>query len=71
MKPLFSWRRARLPLLAIALACTALLIPRLSSSVNAFPEFASQSPERWVNTAPISAASLRGKVVLVEIWTSI
>ena len=32
------------------------------------PDFSSLSPERWVNGAPTSLASLRGSVVLIEAW---
>ena len=27
------------------------------------------SGERWINTGPLTIASLRGRVVLVEFWT--
>ena len=35
------------------------------------PEFTAQSPEHWVNSRPLKKADLKGKVVLLEIWTSI
>ena len=35
------------------------------------PEFTSTSPQLWVNSKPLKRADLRGKVVLLEIWTSI
>jgi hypothetical protein len=34
----------------------------------AAPEFPSHDPARWVGGAPVSMASLRGQVVLVEVW---
>ena len=35
------------------------------------PEFTATSPDLWVNSPPLRKADLRGKVVLLEIWTSI
>ena len=32
---------------------------------NRLPAF---KPERWVNSAPLTAEALRGKVVLVDFW---
>ncbi len=33
------------------------------------PEFPSAAQRDWFNSAPIRMASLRGEVVLLEIWT--
>lgn len=35
------------------------------------PEFRNQSPSHWINSKPLKRADLKGKVVLIEIWTSI
>ena len=35
------------------------------------PEFTSTAPERWINSEPLKRAGLRGKVVLLEVWTSV
>lgn len=35
------------------------------------PEFQNQSPSHWINSRPLKRAELKGKVVLIEIWTSI
>ncbi|MBF0278068.1 MAG: hypothetical protein HQM13_09765 [SAR324 cluster bacterium] len=35
------------------------------------PEFTQTSPEMWVNSAPLSKSDLSGKVVLIEVWTSV
>ena len=35
------------------------------------PEFTSKSPSLWLNSKPLTRAELKGKVVLLEIWTSI
>lgn len=33
------------------------------------PEFPQRSTEEWINSPPISLASLQGKVVLMDFWT--
>jgi thiol-disulfide isomerase/thioredoxin len=33
------------------------------------PELPHQAPADWINSAPLTLASLRGSVVLVEFWT--
>lgn len=33
------------------------------------PEFTHREAAAWINTAPLTLAALRGKVVLVEFWT--
>lgn len=33
------------------------------------PEFPPRSAEGWINSSPITLASLRGKVVLIDFWT--
>ena len=35
------------------------------------PEFTSASPAFWLNSKPLTRAELKGKVLLLEIWTSI
>ena len=34
------------------------------------PEFTSHEPHDWINSAPLTLADLKGKVVLIEIWTT-
>ena len=34
------------------------------------PEFTNQSPQAWINSKPLSRSALKGKVVLIEVWTS-
>ena len=43
----------------------------LSVQAKTMPEFTQSSPEMWINSAPLKKADLRGKVVLIEVWTSI
>ena len=38
------------------------------SAASKAPEFPSQDPSRWVGT-PVRLADLRGRVVLLDVWT--
>jgi len=33
------------------------------------PEFPTPGPEGWINASPLRMSDLRGKVVLLDIWT--
>jgi hypothetical protein len=62
--------------LAVLLALLLVTAPAVraqfwSSPRQPLPEFANQSPAVWVNSKPLSKAELAGKVVLIEIWTSV
>src|SRR6187397_572430 len=46
-------------ILAVTIAACAL------SAVTGLPKF---NVERWVNSAPLTADALRGKVVLIDVW---
>ena len=35
------------------------------------PEFPPNQASDWLNTQPLSKKSLAGKVVLIEVWTSV
>ena len=35
------------------------------------PEFTTTSQSLWVNSKPLKKAQLKGKVLLLEVWTSI
>ena len=41
------------------------------SAGGAMPEFTATSKELWVNSKPLKRADLKGKVLLLEVWTSI
>ncbi len=43
----------------------------LSIQAKTMPEFTQHSPNMWINSEPLKKADLLGKVVLIEIWTSI
>jgi hypothetical protein len=33
------------------------------------PEFPTQDPASWINSAPLTMKGLRGRVVLLDVWT--
>lgn len=35
------------------------------------PEFTTTSEKLWINSKPLKKADLKGKVLLLEVWTSI
>jgi hypothetical protein len=35
------------------------------------PEFTVRSSEHWINSEPLQKSDLKGKIVFIEIWTSI
>lgn len=39
------------------------------SKVGPAPEFPLRSAEQWINSAPLTLASLKGSVVLIDFWT--
>ncbi len=48
----------------LAIACAG----ARASSLAPAPEFPSADPQRWIGT-PVTLASLRGQVVLLDVWT--
>lgn len=65
-----KWRIG-LVLLALAGLFGTVPLPGSSRDSTEMPEFTRKGPEAWFNSAPLSRADLKGKVVLLEIWTSI
>ena len=74
-----SARNIRTFLLALVLAASAWLF--LTSPLQAqssvaveprpLPDFPASNPGDWINSKPLSLAGLRGKVVLIDIWTTV
>src|SRR6202048_432300 len=56
----------RIALMALT-ACAAVGCAR-GASPGAAPEFSHRAAADWINSAPLTLAGLRGKVVLVEFW---
>lgn len=52
---------------AIALVTLA-AAPLVIAAPSMPPEFTHSRPDDWINSAPLTLAALRGKVVLVEFW---
>jgi thiol-disulfide isomerase/thioredoxin len=61
-------RRLVLAVLSIAAAAGLSAWAREPTAVRPAPEFPTLSRDRWVGD-PVSLASLRGKVVLLDVWT--
>ena len=80
--PLFhgiSWaspaRSLRLAILTLALLVLGTALswsqdPLIDRGFKPMPEFTSHEPHDWINSAPLTLADLKGKVVLIEIWTT-
>ncbi|UCH77340.1 MAG: redoxin domain-containing protein, partial [Candidatus Coatesbacteria bacterium] len=43
------------------------MLEKNAVGVNA-PEFPTYEADRWINTAPLTMAALRGKIVVIDFW---
>ncbi len=59
------------PLLMVLTLGLATTLFSLSGPVQAraMPEFNNTNPEQWFNSTPLKRADLKGKVVLLDVWT--
>lgn len=57
-------RRYLIPCLALLIATSA-----QATDPQELPEFTSTRPDDWLNSAPLSVAELRGRVLLLDVWT--
>ena len=65
-----SWKRRSLGAAVAGLLALGGLVALPPAQAETMPEFRDTSPAAWVNSQPITSASLRGKVVLLEVYTS-
>lgn len=56
-------------LFALTLLLGACSRPAQSAPAAPAPEFPVRSAEQWINSAPLTLASLQGQVVLLDFWT--
>jgi hypothetical protein len=66
-----SWRSLSAAL-AFGLALAALGAPRVPGAAEAplMPEFRHGESAAWLNSQPLRSADLRGKVVLIDLFTT-
>jgi hypothetical protein len=48
---------------------TAMARGAASSGGRQAPEFPRRDPDGWLNSGPLTMAGLRGRVVLLDVWT--
>ncbi len=63
------WKRKLL--LGVAISLLFSVVNLFSVWAAEMPEFTTQSAEHWINSSPMKVADLKGKIVLIEVWTSI
>ena len=51
------------------LLVAATILSPTTTNAGLAPDFPHDSPAEWINSAPLSLARLRGKIVLIEFWT--
>lgn len=62
--------RVRAARAAAAVLAALLAVPASGAERGrAAPELPEKDPSAWINSRPITLESLRGQVVLIEIWT--
>jgi hypothetical protein len=45
--------------------------PDLTVPMRPMPELPPAQAEAWINSAPLTIAGLRGKVILVDVWATV
>lgn len=49
--------------------CALLCVAAQAADDKPLPAFTTSAPAHWINSAPLDVAALRGKVLLVDVWT--
>ena len=53
----------------VLLISSAFVYAKKLNPPDQMPEFTQVDPSAWINSEPLSVADLRGKVVLIDVWT--
>ena len=61
--------RRRMEILIVGFLLLALAGPLAAAEPKAAPEFTHRAAVDWINSKPLRLADLRGRVVLIDIWT--
>ncbi len=56
-------------IIGLALLVSGASFPRKTNPPIRMPEFTQADPAAWINSKPLSVKELRGKVVLLDVWT--
>jgi hypothetical protein len=66
----FPLRRTHAALVGLALLTLAAVLPASAADAPPMPEFRQPVPAAWLNSPPLSREKLRGKVVLIDLFTT-
>lgn len=69
IKKLLAKRLHLIVLLALGLTASALVYAARVNPPATMPEFTQVDAAAWFNSKPLSSGDLRGKVVLIDVWT--
>ena len=61
--------KATLFLVSIALLLGTAAVAKKLNPPDKMPEFTQVDPAAWINSKPLTVAELKGKVVLIDVWT--
>ena len=64
-----SKSRIYIVLLFVSFLGLLVLSQGVLSTAKLMPEFTNNKPEQWFNSKPLKRAELKGKVVLLDVWT--
>ncbi len=64
-------RKTKLSVLSVLILLTLFYLANTQAKSNSFnlPEFTQEDAQQWINSNPLKTDDLKGKVVLVDIWT--
>lgn len=62
-------RRLALAILVLSILLSLQGVAARDLAPRPLPEFTQERPDAWFNSPPLKVADLRGKVVLIDVWT--